>query len=272
MPEVGGQCPDVPAVFQEGVGVEVPQAMHPVTLAVPELDRIHTAFPSGGPIHEVTSLDRVPVLRVEVQLDRHQFPAWFLPRQRHLDRWICLGVLIERFGDEARQWRLPVGVVFRRGEDELASDDLDLSADLKHSLIVEPVLWREPEDLTLSQPAATADRHHRPVTRVQRSLDSLHLVGIPRQDHVPRGRGPLDRLRLARVVTPHTVVNGRENVSGSRQSMMPAFGEVPDVMLYIDHIYAYLKARADGELGRGRPQRLPPEEDPVFKEYQEQQG
>jgi hypothetical protein len=47
---------------------------------------------------------------------------------------------------------------------------------------------------------------------------------------------------------------------------MPAFGEVTDVMEYIDDIYAYLKARADGVVGRGRPERLPPEQDPVWQE------
>ena len=36
---------------------------------------------------------------------------------------------------------------------------------------------------------------------------------------------------------------------------MPAFGEVEDVALYIEDIYAYLKARSDGALGRGRPPR-----------------
>jgi hypothetical protein len=37
---------------------------------------------------------------------------------------------------------------------------------------------------------------------------------------------------------------------------MPAFGEVEDVALYIDDIYAYLKARSDGVLERGRPPRI----------------
>ena len=63
-----------------------------------------------------------------------------------------------------------------------------------------------------------------------------------------------------------TVVYGRKNVSASQQSVMPAFGEAVDVMENIDDIYAYLTARADGVVGRGRPDRLPPEEDPVFKE------
>jgi methanol metabolism-related c-type cytochrome len=67
------------------------------------------------------------------------------------------------------------------------------------------------------------------------------------------------------------VVNGRQSAGASGNSVMPAFGANADVMLYIDHIYAYLKARADGEVGRGRPERLDPENDPVFKEWQENQ-
>ena len=52
-----------------------------------------------------------------------------------------------------------------------------------------------------------------------------------------------------------TVINGRQNVTGSQKNVMPPFGTVEDVALYIDDIYGYLKARADGVLGRGRPQR-----------------
>ena len=52
------------------------------------------------------------------------------------------------------------------------------------------------------------------------------------------------------------VVNGRKNVSASSENVMPPFGEVEDVVLYLDDIWAYLKARADGVLGRGRPPRI----------------
>jgi hypothetical protein len=38
---------------------------------------------------------------------------------------------------------------------------------------------------------------------------------------------------------------------------MPPFGHVEDVVMYLDDIYGYLKARSDGALGRGRPERLP---------------
>ncbi len=51
------------------------------------------------------------------------------------------------------------------------------------------------------------------------------------------------------------VINGR--ISQSRPDfVMPPFGMVEDVALYIDDIYAYLKARSDGALGRGRPERF----------------
>jgi methanol metabolism-related c-type cytochrome len=53
------------------------------------------------------------------------------------------------------------------------------------------------------------------------------------------------------------VIYGIENVSQAQQSVMPAFGEVEDVVNYVDDIYSYLKARADGVVGRGRPERLP---------------
>jgi mono/diheme cytochrome c family protein len=51
------------------------------------------------------------------------------------------------------------------------------------------------------------------------------------------------------------VINGR--VSTVRpNSVMPEFGMVEDVAMYIDDIYAYLKARSDGVLARGRPERF----------------
>jgi methanol metabolism-related c-type cytochrome len=53
-----------------------------------------------------------------------------------------------------------------------------------------------------------------------------------------------------------TVINGRQNVTQSQQNVMPSFGHVEDVALYINDIYGYLKARSDGALGRGRPQRM----------------
>ena len=52
------------------------------------------------------------------------------------------------------------------------------------------------------------------------------------------------------------VVNGRTNVNAASENVMPPFGEVEDVVAYLDDIWAYLMARADGVLGRGRPPRI----------------
>lgn len=50
-----------------------------------------------------------------------------------------------------------------------------------------------------------------------------------------------------------TVVNGKAN----GELAMPSFGADPNVMCYIEDIYAYLKARSDGKVGRGRPDPQP---------------
>jgi methanol metabolism-related c-type cytochrome len=51
----------------------------------------------------------------------------------------------------------------------------------------------------------------------------------------------------------NVVVNGKKTVNTAQQQVMPAFGENVNVMCYLDDIYVYLKARADGALPRGRP-------------------
>jgi methanol metabolism-related c-type cytochrome len=49
------------------------------------------------------------------------------------------------------------------------------------------------------------------------------------------------------------VASGRQNVSQSQQNVMPAFGTNLNVMCYIDDLYIYLRARAQGDIPRGRP-------------------
>ena len=58
------------------------------------------------------------------------------------------------------------------------------------------------------------------------------------------------------VAFSEVVINGRQNVTQSQQNVMPSFGHVEDVALYINDIYGYLKARSDGKLPRGRPKRF----------------
>jgi methanol metabolism-related c-type cytochrome len=53
------------------------------------------------------------------------------------------------------------------------------------------------------------------------------------------------------------VVSGQQNKwSASGNSIMPAWGEDPNVMCSMDAIYIYLRARADGVVGRGEPKRI----------------
>lgn len=53
-----------------------------------------------------------------------------------------------------------------------------------------------------------------------------------------------------------TVINGRKNVTTSSDNVMPAFGTNIDAVQHLEEIYAYLKARSDGVIGRGRPKRI----------------
>jgi mono/diheme cytochrome c family protein len=50
------------------------------------------------------------------------------------------------------------------------------------------------------------------------------------------------------------VLNGKADGG----SVMKGFAGDPNFAPYVDEIYAYLQARADGSLGRGRPGRLQP--------------
>nr|WP_243394615.1 c-type cytochrome, methanol metabolism-related [Yoonia maritima] len=49
------------------------------------------------------------------------------------------------------------------------------------------------------------------------------------------------------------VVNGRQRINAAENSVMPAFGDNPNVMCYLDDIYVYLKARGVEAVPRGRP-------------------
>jgi methanol metabolism-related c-type cytochrome len=51
------------------------------------------------------------------------------------------------------------------------------------------------------------------------------------------------------------VVGGRRNVNTASENVMPAFGTNPNVICYLDDIYVYLRARANGAWGRVRPEK-----------------
>jgi len=49
------------------------------------------------------------------------------------------------------------------------------------------------------------------------------------------------------------VVGGRKDVNTANDKVMPSFGTDRNVMCYLDDIYVYLRARSDGKLAGGRP-------------------
>ena len=49
------------------------------------------------------------------------------------------------------------------------------------------------------------------------------------------------------------VASGKKNVNTATENVMPAFGTNPNVMCYLDDIFVYLRARANGAVPRGRP-------------------
>lgn len=57
--------------------------------------------------------------------------------------------------------------------------------------------------------------------------------------------------RLSREQFEDVVVNGRRNLVAGQEKVMPSFGHVTDVMLYLEDIYTYLKAVSDGKLRPG---------------------
>ncbi len=55
------------------------------------------------------------------------------------------------------------------------------------------------------------------------------------------------------------VAEGTRTVSGTVQSVMPPFGNDPNIRCHIEAIYIYLKARSDDRIPRGRPSKKEPQ-------------
>jgi methanol metabolism-related c-type cytochrome len=119
-----------------------------------------------------------------------------------------------------------------------------------------------------SQDGKYADKDGNPTYKVDKDgkVDFYSYIGFVRysanclQCHGPDGLGStyapslVDALKSMDYNTfLATVAGGKKDVSASQQLVMPSLGENKNVMCYIDAIYVYLRARADGAIGRGRP-------------------
>lgn len=123
--------------------------------------------------------------------------------------------------------------------------------------------------MTVSAPATLGQEEEKPY-RIQEdgTVDWYTFSGFRRYHadchvcHGPDGLGSSFGPALAESMKTMTydqfleiVTNGKESVSQASFKKMPAFGLNPNVMCFIDDLYAYLKARADGALDRGRPEK-----------------
>jgi methanol metabolism-related c-type cytochrome len=78
--------------------------------------------------------------------------------------------------------------------------------------------------------------------------------------HGPNGEGSsyapalADSLKtLSYTDFAEVVTNGRKNVDSANDKVMPKFAENVNVMCFLDDIYVYLRARANGAIPGGRP-------------------
>jgi methanol metabolism-related c-type cytochrome len=120
----------------------------------------------------------------------------------------------------------------------------------------------------IGQPASAADEP-KPYRIVGDKVDFGTYNGFRRYHsschvcHGPDGLGSsfgpalVDSLKgLSKDDFMAVVAQGSESDVGGVKRVMPSFGLDENVMLYIDDLYAYVKARSDGAIGRGRPERL----------------
>ncbi len=63
------------------------------------------------------------------------------------------------------------------------------------------------------------------------------------------------------------VASGRKDVGAGKESVMPAFGDNKNVYCYMDDLYIYLRARAVGDIPRGRPPKKEDKSD-AAREYE----
>lgn len=118
-----------------------------------------------------------------------------------------------------------------------------------------------------------SDKDGNPTFKVEKdgAVDWYTYVGYNRYSseclrcHGPDGMGStyapalIDSIKHLSYTDFYAVVaGGKKAVSSSQDLVMPAEGENKNVMCFVDDIYAYLRARSDGTVGRGRPDKHAP--------------
>jgi methanol metabolism-related c-type cytochrome len=130
-----------------------------------------------------------------------------------------------------------------------------------------------------SDDGAWTDKDGNPTFKVDAdgSVDWSTYIGFTRYSaeclrcHGPDGLGStyapalIDSLKTMSYMDFYaTVAGGKKAVSASQELVMPAQGENKNVMCFISDIYTYLRARSEGAVGRGRPDKHAPKP-PAFE-------
>jgi methanol metabolism-related c-type cytochrome len=115
-----------------------------------------------------------------------------------------------------------------------------------------------------------ADKDGNPTFKIEKdgSVDWGTYIGFTRYSaeclrcHGPDGMGStyapalIDSLKHLSYTDFYAIVaGGKKAVSSSQDLVMPAEGDNKNVMCFINDIYTYLRARSDGTVGRGRPEK-----------------
>jgi methanol metabolism-related c-type cytochrome len=119
-----------------------------------------------------------------------------------------------------------------------------------------------------SEDGKYADKNGNPTYKVSQdgTVDWYTYSGFRRYHsdchvcHGPNGEGSsyapalAESLKTLNYVDFNNVVtNGRKNVDAANDKVMPSFAENVNVMCFLDDIYVYLRARANGAVPGGRP-------------------
>ena len=125
-----------------------------------------------------------------------------------------------------------------------------------------------------------SDKDDNPTFKVEKdgTVDWYSYVGFTRYSseclrcHGPDGMGSsyapalmesIKRLSYSEFYA--VVAGGKKDVSAAQELVMPANGENKNVMCFVDAIYIYLRGRADGTIGRGRPEKHAPKPEAFTK-------
>lgn len=128
-----------------------------------------------------------------------------------------------------------------------------------------PIVLVADQGVTSNPAPATSENAEKPYTVKEGRVDPktyegwIRFSGFCQRCHGTGGVGSAVAPSLVESVKKLSLADFSSIVISGRSGswgVMPTWGNNPNVVPYLDNIYAYLKARSDGALGPGRPEKL----------------